>query len=57
VFEPRGEAFRGVFTPYTTAYEVEGVRVEHILSPGERRVHTLTPFADVQGVEITYPPR
>jgi hypothetical protein len=32
-----------------------GIRVEDIISPGRRRVHALTPFANVRGVTITYP--
>jgi len=34
---------------------VRGIRTEHILSPTHRQVHTLTPFAKVCGVTITYP--
>ena len=34
---------------------VRGIRAEHILSPTHRQVHTLTPFAKVCGVTITYP--
>ncbi len=34
---------------------VRGIRVEHILSPTTRQVHTLTPFARVQGQRLTYP--
>lgn len=34
---------------------VRGIRVEDIMSPGRRRVHTLTPFAKVRSVTITYP--
>jgi len=34
---------------------VRGVRVEDIMSAKIRREHTLTPFAKVQGLEITYP--
>jgi hypothetical protein len=32
------------------------VRVEDIIGPGSRRPHTLTPFARVVGLQITYPP-
>jgi uncharacterized protein (DUF488 family) len=35
---------------------VRGVPVEHIVGPGKRRPHKLTPFADVEGLAITYPP-
>lgn len=30
-------------------------RVEHIIGPGERRPHQLTPFASVDGNRVTYP--
>ena len=33
-----------------------GIRTEHIMSPASRHAHTLTPFAQVQGTRITYPP-
>lgn len=32
-----------------------GLRAEHIMSPTSRRAHTLTPFARVRGVQVTYP--
>ena len=35
---------------------VRGVPVEHIINPGKRRPHTLTPFAKVEGTRILYPP-
>jgi uncharacterized protein (DUF488 family) len=35
---------------------VRGVRVEHIFSPKRRQEHTLTPFARVDGTQISYPP-
>ncbi|QGZ38590.1 uncharacterized protein DUF488 [Pseudoduganella flava] len=35
---------------------VRGVPVEHIIGPGKRRPHKLTPFAYVDGLAITYPP-
>ncbi len=35
---------------------VHGVSAEHIMSATSRKVHTLTPFARVQGRRITYPP-
>jgi uncharacterized protein (DUF488 family) len=34
---------------------VRGIGVEDILSDGPRKVHTLTPFAKVDGETITYP--
>ena len=38
------------------ALAVRGVPVVEILGETEQRVHTLTPFARVQGTTITYPP-
>jgi uncharacterized protein (DUF488 family) len=38
------------------ALEVRGVAVVEILSETSWRMHTLTPFARVDGVSITYPP-
>ncbi|HJR70554.1 MAG TPA: DUF488 domain-containing protein [Gammaproteobacteria bacterium] len=38
------------------ALAVRGVPVVEILGEAERRAHTLTPFARVQGTTITYPP-
>jgi uncharacterized protein (DUF488 family) len=35
---------------------VRGIPVEHIINPGKRRPHTLTPFAKVDGTRILYPP-
>jgi uncharacterized protein (DUF488 family) len=35
---------------------VRGIPVEHIINPGKRRPHTLTPFAKVEGTRILYPP-
>jgi len=35
---------------------VRGVRVEDIIGPGKRKPHTLTAFAHVDGMQITYPP-
>ena len=35
---------------------VRGVGVEDIIGPGERKPHTLTTFAQVDGMQITYPP-
>jgi uncharacterized protein (DUF488 family) len=35
---------------------VRGVRVEDIVGPGKRKPHTLTPFAQVDGMQITYSP-
>jgi uncharacterized protein (DUF488 family) len=34
---------------------VRGIRTEHILNEFNRLVHTITPFAQVQGTTITYP--
>jgi uncharacterized protein (DUF488 family) len=34
---------------------VRGIRSEDIMGPDRRQVHTLTPFAHVQGATITYP--
>jgi uncharacterized protein (DUF488 family) len=34
---------------------VRGIRTEDILSAAQRQVHTLTPFAQVQGTAVTYP--
>ncbi len=38
------------------ALQVRGVTVEHIMSGKRRQPHSLTPFARVQGKQITYPP-
>jgi uncharacterized protein (DUF488 family) len=38
------------------ALGVRGVPVVEILSESNYRMHTLTPFARVEGVRITYPP-
>lgn len=38
------------------ALTVRGYPVEHILSPTRRQPHTLTPFAQVDGSRLTYPP-
>ena len=35
---------------------VRGIRVEDIIGPGKRKPHTLTSFAQVEGMQITYPP-
>jgi uncharacterized protein (DUF488 family) len=35
---------------------VRGIRTEDIMSPTRRQVHKLTPFANVRGTRITYPP-
>jgi uncharacterized protein (DUF488 family) len=35
---------------------VRGVGVEDIIGPGRRKPHTLTTFAHVDGMQITYPP-
>jgi uncharacterized protein (DUF488 family) len=34
---------------------VRGIRVEDLLSPTNHRPHTVTPFARVRGLQITYP--
>jgi uncharacterized protein (DUF488 family) len=39
------------------ALVVQGLRVEEITSPSRREIHALTPFARVNGLIITYPPR
>lgn len=39
----------------TDALLVRGVDVEHILSPTDSRPASITPFARVHGVDITYP--
>lgn len=38
------------------ALVVHGLRVEEIMNATRRQVHTLTPFARVSGIVITYPP-
>ena len=38
------------------ALSVHGVPVVEILSESNYRMHTLTPFARVEGARITYPP-
>jgi len=38
------------------ALTVPGIPVEHIMSAARAQPHKLTPFAVVQGTEITYPP-
>ncbi len=35
---------------------VRGIGVEDIIGPGKRKPHTLTTFAHVNGLQITYPP-
>jgi uncharacterized protein (DUF488 family) len=35
---------------------VRGIRAENIMSATSRQVHTLTPYAQVRGAAITYPP-
>jgi uncharacterized protein (DUF488 family) len=35
---------------------VRGIPVEHIINPGKRRPAKLTPFAQVEGTRILYPP-
>ncbi len=38
------------------ALTIRGIPVFHIVSAAEPRVHSLTPFAEVRGHSITYPP-
>src|SRR3954447_11260422 len=38
------------------ALSVRGIRVVEILSEASYRMHKLTPFAQVEGMRITYPP-
>lgn len=38
------------------ALTVRGAHVEHITGPGQSHPHRLTPFAQVEGTRITYPP-
>ncbi len=37
------------------ALRVRGIRAEHIMTPRDRRAHSLTPFAEIKGTKITYP--
>lgn len=37
------------------ALTVRGIRVEHIINTGPRRVHVLTPWATINGTRIIYP--
>ncbi len=37
------------------ALTIRGIRTEEIVSKSPPRVHALTPFAEVRGLEITYP--
>ncbi len=37
------------------ALVVRGIPVEHIIGPGRTQAHQLTPFAHVEGIQITYP--
>ncbi len=39
------------------ALVVHGIRGEEIINGSRRQVHTLTPFAKVEGTSITYPPQ
>ncbi len=34
---------------------IRGIQVEHIISSGHIQPHKLTPFAHVEGLNITYP--
>jgi uncharacterized protein (DUF488 family) len=35
---------------------IRNIRVKHIMSPTRSQTHRLTPFAEVEGIRITYPP-
>lgn len=37
------------------ALSVRGIYVEHIITVSRRSVHTLLPFANIRGTQITYP--
>ena len=37
------------------ALSVRGVEVRHIMRPGKTELHTLTGFAHVEGIRVTYP--
>jgi len=37
------------------ALQIRGYRIGHIMGPGKVQAHTLTPFARVEKVRITYP--
>jgi uncharacterized protein (DUF488 family) len=39
------------------ALTVQGIRAEEIINATRLQVHTLTSFAQVDGVVITYPPQ
>ena len=38
------------------ALTVRGIEVVHIMGEGKDYSHKLTPFAEVNGLDITYPP-
>jgi uncharacterized protein (DUF488 family) len=38
------------------ALVVRGIPVEHIMGPHKRKTHALTPFARVDGTQLSYPP-
>ena len=38
------------------ALTVRGIRVEHVMSATRRNPHALTPWARLEGLQITYPP-
>ena len=38
------------------ALTVRGIPVEHIINPGKTKPHAMTPFAQVEGTRIVYPP-
>jgi uncharacterized protein (DUF488 family) len=38
------------------ALSVRGIPVEHLLSVAQRHAHRLTPWAQVDGTRLSYPP-
>jgi uncharacterized protein (DUF488 family) len=44
---------RGLIADFLAA---RGIRVEHILGPGRRRPHVLSPMARIEGDRVLYPP-
>jgi uncharacterized protein (DUF488 family) len=37
------------------ALAARGVAVEHIFTPAKREPHRYTPFAQIEGIRVTYP--
>jgi uncharacterized protein (DUF488 family) len=37
------------------AFAARAIEVQHVIGPGAARRHSLTPFAKVEGVRVTYP--